>query len=91
MYSTQHTNWFLSTMKGLNPSSNGKLETDSNNINAPSRSSELVRHIPVKNNTSNTISYNRPPKKVLTSSLVRLGEEMETNRKEHNRMKYIFH
>lgn len=78
-------------MRGLSPSLNGKLETDSNNINTPSRSSELVRHIPVKNNTSNTISYNRPPKKVLTSSLVRLGEEMETNRKEHNRMKYIFH
>lgn len=74
MYSTQHTNWFLSTMKVSSPSSNGKLETDSNSINTTSRSSELVRHIPVKNNTSNTISYNRPPKKVLTSSLVRLGK-----------------
>ena len=40
-------------MKVLSPSSNGKPETDSNNINNP-------------------------------SSLVRLGKEMETNRKEHN-------
>ena len=78
-------------MRVSNPSWSGKAGIDSNNINNPSRSSELVRHIPVKNNTSNTISYNRPPKNVLTSSLVRLGEEMETNRKEHNRMKYIFH
>nr|DAF20082.1 MAG TPA: hypothetical protein [Caudoviricetes sp.] len=67
-------------MKVSSPSSNGEPETDSNNINTPSRSSELARHIPVKNNTSNTISYNRPLKKDLASSLVRLGK-METNRK----------
>lgn len=61
-------------MKVSSPSSNGKPETGSNNINTPSRNSELARHIPVKNNTSNTISYNRPPKKDLASSLVRLGK-----------------
>lgn len=78
-------------MKASSPSSNGKAKTDLNNNNTPSRSSELVRYIPVKNNTSNTISYNRPPKKVLASSLVRLGEERWTNRKEHRSwdMKYI--
>lgn len=70
-------------MKVSSPSSSGKPETDSNNINNPSRNSELARYIPVKNNTSNTISYNRPPKKDLASSLVRLGK-METYRKERN-------
>ena len=74
-------------MKVLSPSSNGKPETDSNNINNPSRSSELVGYQRKQYQLQRLIfiSLLKYMKlKNLTSSLVRLGEERRTNRKEHN-------
>ena len=69
-------------MKGSSPSSSGKLETGSNNINIPGRRSELVRRY--KSNTylklqrfnihNCLLKYIKIYEKILTSSLVRLGK-----------------
>lgn len=65
-------------MKASSLSSNGKLETDSNNNNTPSRSSELVRYQRKQYQLKNDLIFISLLKymklKNLTSSLVRLGK-----------------
>lgn len=69
-------------MKVSSPSSNGKPETDSNNINNPSRSSELVRRnkaIPINYNDLIfiivSLNIYEIKNTVLASYLVRLGNK----------------
>lgn len=76
-------------MKVLSPSSSGKLETDSNNNNTPSRSSELVRYSVSNTNYDTDIINLLKILKKLTSSLVRLGKT-ERNLKMKKLLKWLF-
>ena len=61
---------------------NGKLGTDSNNNNIPSRSSELVRKLNDTNNNDLIFISLLNILKNLTSPLVRLGEERKVTMEE---------